>query len=273
MPATSYTRSTASSAIGTEMQDATGTYYTATIKSGLINQGMAQVAEDTQCRRATTTITVNAGQAEYSLTGVSPRVLDVLRVALPPNEGSTDEQLLQFVTMEDLDAHDSQWRSQTGNPTAYMRWGQGFNAIRIYPEPDTTYTAITDASAATFSGLYGGVIDLTGLTDSEFDSLYGGVIDAAYKYGSLRVDYVAQSTDLTSDSDSLETVGGIPVQYQDAVIWYACARLCEIDVAIAQQQKAAGYWAKYAAEIGKANDLTANSFQSKPTVESVGYFY
>jgi len=273
MPATSYTRSTASAAIGTEMQDEPATHYTATIKHGLINQAMAQVAEDTQCRRATTTITVNAGQAEYSLTSVSPRIIDVLRVALPPNENSTDEQLLQFVTMEDLDAYDLQWRSQTGSPTAYMRWGQGFNSIRLYPEPDSTYTAIADASAATFSGLYGGIINVEGLTDTEFDALYGGAIDAAYKYGSLRIDYVAQSTDLSGDSDSLETVGGIPAQYQDAVIWHACARACELSVPIAQQQKAAVYWAKYAAEIRKANELTANSFQSKPVVESVGSFF
>lgn len=276
MPATSYTLGTATDAVQKRLQEATdGTavYFPDSDVAGVINLGMAQVCEDTGCRRTTTTITVNAGQAEYDLTGITPRVIDVLRAALPPNENSTDEQPLAFVYMEDLDAADYQWRSKTGAPIAYMRWGQGFNKLRLYPEPDSTYTAITDADAATFSGLYGGIISVAGLTDTEFDALYGGVIGAAYKYGSLRLDYVAQSTDLSDSGDSMETTGGIPVQYQDAVIFWACAELCRWDVPIAQVQKSAMYEAMYQAEIAKANELAANSFQSKPVVESVGSFF
>jgi hypothetical protein len=226
---------------------------------------LAMVGLDCGCGGATTTMTVNAGQAEYDLTSVSPRIIEILRVALPPSESDTNEVTLAFATQEDIEKADATWRSTTGQPYAYMRFGQGFNKLRLYPEPSSTYTAIADASAATFSGLYGGIIDLSGLTDSEFDTLYGGVIDAAYKYGSLRIDYVAQATTISS-TDSMETTGGIPVPYQDAVIWYACARLCESDVPIAQRDKAQVYWAKYAAEIAKAKALTENNFQSKPVM-------
>lgn len=273
MPATSYTLATLRSAMQTAALDPTGKYNTAAICLDRINLALAQVAQDTSCRRATTTITVNAGQAVYSLTSVAPRVIDVLRVALPPSENDTAEQLLTFLTMEEIDGIDFQWRSTTGDPTAYMRWGDGFTALRLYPEPTSTYTAITDASAATFSDLYGGIIDLSGLTDSEFDALYGGVIDAAYKYGSLRVDYVASSTDLANNSDSVETVGGIPVQYQDAVFYYAMFLLSQIQTPVATAINGDQYMALYQAEVAKCRQLSESSFQSKPLVESAGSFF
>lgn len=268
MPASSYTLATLRTETLEEMQDTAGTHYTNALVLKRINSVLSRFLKDTGIRRETTTINVNAGQAEYSLTSVSPPVLDVLRVALPPSESETSEVDLQYVTLEQIVATDSTWRQTTGNPWAYMRWGQGATNIRLYPEPTSNYVAIADASAAEFSGLYGGIITLSGLTDSQFDALYGGVISAAYKYGAMRVDYIAGATALSADGDSLLTTNEIPVEFQEAIKWGVCEELSGLSLPIAQVNKVPLYRARYEEITAKAKALANQGMQSKPPQES-----
>lgn len=266
MAGTSHTLSTLRAEIQEEMNESTtaAVYFTNALCLKRINSVLARFLKDTGLRRKTTTINVNAGQAEYALTSVTPAVTEVLRVALPRGETSTDELDLRYFSQEEIMRQDTTWRQRTGDPYGYMRWGQGPGIIRLYPEPTSSYTAITDASAATFSSLYGIPVDLAGLTDSQFDALYGGVVDAAYKYGAMRVDYIAGSTNLSGDSDSLLTTNDLPVEFQEAIKWGVCEELCQLSIPIAQAKKAPQYRALYQEIAAKANSLAQKGMQAKP---------
>lgn len=265
MPNSSYTRSTLASDIQTELNDTAGTYYTSSIVNAEINLAISDFLQMTRLRRSNAVIAVTSGIAEYSLSSLTPRVLEVLRVALPTSAGGTDERILQFATLEGIEATDSNWRLTTGLPYAYMRWNQGDQQIRLYPIPDSGFSATVQASDVTFSGYLGDIDYFVDLTDAAFTSAYGAIDTLAPEYGSLRVEYVAAGTDLSADGDSVETVGGVPPQFQDALKWYACARLCELSLPIAQRDKSPSYWAKFQQEVDKALS-NQDVFQPKPVM-------
>lgn len=270
MPAASYTLSTLRTEIQEEMQDTAGTYYTNALILKRINSVLARFLKATGIRRKTTTIDVNAGQAEYSLTSITPVIDEVLRVALPNDEASTDELALTYMTQEEIERQDGTWRQTTGNPWAYMRWGQGPGIIRLYPEPTGTYTAIADASAAVFSGDYGLVADLAGQTDADFDADYGSIISAEYKYGAMRVDYIAGATALSDDADNLLSTNQIPVEFQEAIKWGVCEELCQLSLPIAQVKKAPLYRARFDEIVSQARSLALKGMQAKPPRSVVG---
>jgi hypothetical protein len=255
------TRSQLRTRVLRELQDPTAKFYTTSIVNDLLNEAQEMFVTDTRCLRESGTINVISGTAEYALTGLTPKVLEVLRVALPPSPGQTNEVELIYLSQEDCARQDAYWRQTIGpNPWAYMRWNEGFDAIRLYPIPQTNFTALIAAGDVAFDALYGGVDDVENLTDAEFTSLYGDVDDVDPRYGALRVDYVAAPAEMDSDDDT----PSIPAQWQDALYYYAVARCCEMSTPIAQVQKAGLYMGKYQEHVAQCKGLTNSQFQEKP---------
>lgn len=233
-------------------QDEAGIYDTATRVNDLLNEGARDFSEQTRCLRQTYVGDLLTGTALPDLTAITPMVLEVLRVWV-------DDRELEY-TPGDILARLPGYPTETGTPRYYTREMAGFPAIRLHPIPASDFEAQVSGGIVA-SSLYGGVVGITGLTGAQATSLYGGTAGVTVKSGGLRIEYIAQATDMVADSDK----PSIPDEFHDALVWYAVARLHEDDVPISEQAKAPAYWAKYAAEVDRCMRLVNAGFQRKPS--------
>lgn len=253
-----------------ELQDPSGIYFTAALVNDVLNDVMGVFVEKTGLRRASANINVVGGDPVVNLATLSPPVVRVTRVALPSGETATDEIKLIKVDEEELEDMDLNWRNRDGRPTHYMRWNQGFKALRLYPNPSTAFTAWLDQDAkASFDSMLGLVNGLEGVNGT-FDSLYGTMTGLNTYLGGCRVDYVAGSTPMTDDADTPYTKSGVPDEHHYA-IWRGAVGVClKMETALKQLERAATYITELDNEIAAAKTGVKEDFQDKP-IESVEY--
>jgi len=244
----------------TELQDEGGIYFSPVVVKNLLNEGQRVFCRQTRILRASKTLNVVAGTAEYDLSTLVPEVMEVLAVACPQSAAITSPIALRYMTWEELEAQDTLWRTRTGNPRAYMRYQEGPLKVRLYPIPDMSYNALIGAPPVAFDGAYGIIGSATNLTDAQWTSAYGMVSSTGVIYGALTVDYVAAPIDMAAITDEPT----VPPEFHEALYWYAVARCCEMDVSISQANKAQGYWAKFAEHVQRAQRYAAGGYQNKP---------
>lgn len=275
MPAASYTLATLRTELLQEVQDESGTHYTATVIKQRINNRMADFLNRVRCRRYSWTIDLVANQAEYDLSSLSPRCLEPIDVACSQSAGSTDLFSLPRLEVTELDEHYGEWRTEPASwPRVFSRSLQGPHKILLHPRPQSSQQVQVQNGTNVTSSLYGTIVNVSGLTAAQATSLYGVTVAVQFLCGALRIDGIASSTDLTNDSDSLETVGGIPVQWQPAIKAGVLADLYgDLSVPIAQVQKAAQYEAEYEAFVSQALSKTLVSFQGRPAKAGKARFF
>jgi hypothetical protein len=256
MPATSYTLATLRTEVLEEVQDSTGEHYTATIVKKRINNRMADFTRRTGCRRHTWEIDLVASQAEYSFASLSPRVVDVYSVACPMSAGSTDQYELRRMELTDLERDYPQWRTEADSwPRVYARFTEGSQGILLHPRPASSQAASVRSGTIAAS-------QTTGI-----------LVGVSFLVGNLRIDGAALSTDLDDDADSLETDGGIPIEWQPYIKAGVLADLCgDLSVPIAQVAKADQYEAKYEAGVQMALRRFQSSHQGRPATQGKARF-
>lgn len=265
MPGTAYTRSECRSQILREMQDETGVYFTPDTVNDRIDDGMERWCQDTRLNVVNGQIDIVADQSVYSLTAMSPRVIEILRASCPSGPSATDDLTLRLMTQTDLDQEYPTWRSQPSSwPFVMIRDLAGPQSLRLYPTPASSQSASVRAGTFFASQATGGLVSIEGMTSAQASAATGGAVSIQYLVGSLQLYYIAGSVDITSNSTTLEEACGISPDFQDAIVWYVCARLCEMDVSIAQQNKVQVYWQKWAAVVADAVKRERSGMQVRP---------
>jgi hypothetical protein len=274
MPATSYTLATLRTEVLEEVQDSTGEHYTATIVKKRINNRMADFTRRTGCRRHTWEIDLVASQAEYSFASLSPRVVDVYSVACPMSAGSTDQYELRRMELTDLERDYPQWRTEADSwPRVYARFTEGSQGILLHPRPASSQAASVRSGTIAASQTTGILVGISGLTTAQATAAYGILVGVSFLVGNLRIDGAALSTDLDDDADSLETDGGIPIEWQPYIKAGVLADLCgDLSVPIAQVAKADQYEAKYEAGVQMALRRFQSSHQGRPATQGKARF-
>jgi hypothetical protein len=265
MPGTTYDRSEARTQILREMLDPTAKYFTTDLVNDRINDAMEQWCQDSRLRVVNGQIDIVANISVYSLTSMAPRVIEILRASCPTGSTATDDYTLRLMTQTDLDQEYPNWRSETASwPFAVIRDLAGPQSLRLYPTPASSQEATVRAGTYFANQTTGAMMNLSGLSSAAATAAAGAAMNIQYLVGSLQLYYVAGSTDISSDATTLETACGISPDFQDAIIFYVCARLCEMDTPISQQQKAQGYWAKYQTILQEAIRRDRSGMQQRP---------
>lgn len=267
MPGTGYTRATLRARWLTMLQDPTGRHFTSSLFESLLNDAMGDWCELTKSRIESTTIDIVANQAVYNLTSVAPRVIEIKRASCPTSAGATDDKRLELKTVEEMDDPDTgctNWRSDASSwPYILIRNYDGPQKLRLYPTPASSQEAQVRAGTWFASQATGAMMSLEGLTVSEATAITGGLMSVEWLVGTLVLNYVAHSTDITSDATTVESACGISPDRQDALLWYTLARACEYAVPISIREKAATYWEKWQSEVANATQLQQSGFQPR----------
>lgn len=266
MSSTSFTRVTALSRWQTEVQDTAGTYATQSLGYTLLNEAMGDWCEMTRLRRINDQIDIVANTSNYSLSSLSVRCIEVIRASCPTSASATDDQILPVISIEEADRDYPNWRSDPASwPHSIIRDVQGPQSIRLYPTPSSNQEATVRNGTILANQTTGALMNLTGLTSAQATAAYGAVMNIQFLVGSLQLYYIGHSTDISADATTVETACGISPDFQDALIWYMTARFYEIDVPIAQRDKAPSYWEKWATEVAKASGLSRVGMQRRPS--------
>lgn len=273
MPATSYTLATLRTEMGEELQDETLTHYTATAIKKRINNRMADFTRRVLCRRHTWEVDLVASQAEYDLSTLSPRLVDIYSVGCPQSAGSTDQYLLKRVELTELECEYPQWRTEADSwPRAYARSTEGPHGILLHPRPASSQAASVRDGTVYATASAGALVNLTGIGTAAATAAAGALVGVRFLVGNLRIDGAAMSTDLSADGDSLEAAG-IPIEWQGAIKAGALADCHgDLSVPISQQNKAAQYEAEYEAGVLMATRRFQTSFQGRPAQHSKARF-
>lgn len=247
-----------------DFQDTGGDHITNAMWLDLFNEGETKFATESLCIRTRNALDVNAGQHTYAMTGLSPKVLKVWRFGLPSSAGGTDDVWLPCYSIEEMNDRNRTWpTADAGLPECVIRFGEGFDQVRLWPTPAGNYLGLVTAGATlTMSDYYGIIGSSSVLTDATWDAYYGALGSSLLQVGSLSLIYAAAPTGMTADGD----YPSIPFQYQDALYFYALARVCEMSVPIAISEKAAGYWAKFNDLLTSATLQSQQGFQTKPVL-------
>lgn len=265
MPSTPYTRLTASTAILTERQDPNANYTSLAVIYDLLNDAMGDWCEMARLRLVNRSIAIVGNQPVYSLTGLAPRCIEIVRASVPTGVNATDDYRMELLSQMQLDDRYPAWRSQAAYwPFALIRDVQGPQSFRLFPTPASSQQATVANGTIIANQKTGIMIDIQGLTNVQATALTGGVVDAQFLVGAVQLYYIAHSTDIADDATTVETACGISPDFQDALIWYVSARLCEIDTPISQAQKAQTYWSKWANELAKATQMEKSAMQVRP---------
>lgn len=265
MPGTAYTRSEVRTQILREMQDPTAKYFTTDLVNDRIDDACEQWCQDSRLRIVNGQIDMVANTSVYSLTSMAPRVIEILRASCPTGSTATDDYTLRLMTQTDMDQTYPNWRSEPASwPFAVIRDLSGPQSLRLYPTPASSQEATVRAGTYFANQTTGAVMNLSGLTSAAATAAAGAAMNIQYLVGSLQLYYVAGATDITSDATTLETACGISPDFQEAILYYVCARLCEMDTPISQAQKAQGYWAKYQALLSEAVKREKSGMQLRP---------
>lgn len=270
MPAAPYTRATLRTAFAGELQDLSLRHWTAAWFARTLNDAMGDWCEQTKSRLVNGQIDIVADQAVYSLTGLSPRCIDIKRASCPTSADAADDRRLILISAEELERDGARnWRSDPSTwPTHLIRGTQGAQSLRLYPTPSSSQSATVADTVYYASQATGGLMSLDDLTVDEATAEVGGLMSIDFLCGSLQLYYVAHSTDIDDDVTTVEAACGISPDRQDALLWYIAARACEVAVPIAIREKAAGYWDKWASEIKQQIRLTMVGSQSTPARRS-----
>lgn len=270
MGATSYTRSEARTQILRPLGDPTAKFYSTDMVNDAIDKRLADFCLRSQCRRYTWRKDLVANQTIIDLTTLTPRVIDIQDVALPSSADGEQEMPLPFKSMEWLNANYPAWRTQESAwPQRYSRFTEGFDGLVLHPAPSSSQSAQVTAGPVVASSPYGIIISVLGITAAAATSAYGSTINVDFLSGNLRIDGIAHSTDLTSDSDTLED-GGCPIQYQEAIISGAIADLSRLATVIAIPALIEQHESRYEALLAKASRQAKSGFQSKPALTQQG---
>lgn len=217
----------------------------------LINQGNLEFVDRTDYLHDTRLFDLVSGQALYTL---PDDVLRVVRVAV-------GEEVLSPTTYRDLDACNTTWRTDTGEPDHYLRNLYGHNQVRLYPIPLASGQSL---QAAEFTVTQEeGVIRTLSLAGTAFNQ-EPGILRAMTVAGdddtsnTLRVDFIKYPAALTADTDTPE----LPRQYHNALAAYAAGHLLSRN---GEPERGAPYLAEYEGQLAKAKGEAAQTFQKSIT--------
>ena len=244
-----------------ELQDPLGVYFSRAIVNDFLNEAQHQFVRATRCLRVSNSvIPLVYGQAEYDLSSLTPRAIELLSVSCPQSSAITSPIALTYTSWEELEAMDTLWRVRQGNPRRYMRYNEGPQKIRVYPIPSLSLNPIAMAPAVGWDGAYGMIGSVSGIDDATWTATYGLVSSTGVQYGALTLDYVAAPTDMSDDTDQPST----PPDTHEALRDYAVARCLLMDTPLKQIEKAALYMQAYQAGVDRWQKLAAGGFQHKP---------
>lgn len=213
----------------------------------LINRGLLEFCDRTNYLHHTALTDLIDAQAVYS---VPEDCLRVIRVAY-------GEKALVPIAYQDLDCKSSDWRSESGEPTHYLRDLFGHNEIRLYPIPVApgnslqTVQFIYSQETGTLRTV-NGVNNVWSQEEGVLRSLAGYGQGAVV--GTIRIDYLKAPTTLTSDGDTPE----LPRQYHDCLSSYAAGHLLTRN---GDPNRAAPYLAEFENQVSKAKDEVSQTFQ------------
>lgn len=119
--------------------------------------------------------TVTAGTATYDYPAESIELLYVFR----------DTDPLLVTTKDSLESYNIEWRSDSGNPIAYKTDHEDSDKFRLYPNPDTTSTALGIGATEPFGDDFPANMGAT----IHSDSRETGISDMIGLYVAFRVLY------------------------------------------------------------------------------------
>jgi hypothetical protein len=237
----------------------------------LLSEAMQDWCEFFRLRRTNWAMDIVANQSVYSMTSLAPRCIEVLRASCPSNADATDDRPLILRTASQMDQECPNWRSQAASwPTHLIRDIQGPQSLRLWPTPSSSQEATVREGTLLANQSTGVLMNLTWLTSAAATAAYGALMNIQFLVGSLQLYGISGPTEIEDNSTTVETACGVSPDFQDALLWHMTARFCEMDVPIAQRDKAPGYWAKWAAELEKAKRLDTSGMQPRPAATMRG---
>lgn len=271
MPATAYTRATLTAEVQAELQDDNGVYFTDAKVWAWINDAMAEWCRETKTRRYTWTVNLVADQAAYSHRSLTPRPIDVQDYYIPASAGSDQRIRLPKISQEELNGTYPTWQTQPSSwPQRVSRFTKGLSGFVLHPAPSSSQASEVREGTIVANQPRGIIRSIRGLGTAAATTAYGATVAIRFLLGAITIEGIAHSTDLALDADSLETVGGIDVEYQDAIKARVLLHAYAFDVAIAQPNKLAKAQAVWDEAMAKATRLVRAGFQSKPAESQRG---
>jgi hypothetical protein len=127
------------------LHDANATFYSTAELTDYINAGRRKVALDTACLRALDTVTLTAGQENYTLSTLASkgsRAIDLVNLVVLWGNSRIP---LQWAAWTQFNAYFRAWVTNQSRPAVWSNFGSGSAmSIFIQPVPDQNYTAHLD---------------------------------------------------------------------------------------------------------------------------------